>query len=393
MALATLTTLTPVHIGSGQTLKKGFDFIQEGNRIGFLDLDKVIRLIGSDSIPQLSAAIEKGEPLSDFLRKGRGFKNFGLEDIVHRIADAKNIATHVTELKEQYFTSIKGVCIPGSSLKGAIKTAIWETLTNEEFLKTLERKDFGFENRRKNKWEWNDQAIEKKLFGKNANEKSTRFLRIGDCHFENVQTQVFEVGIYNAYRSNWDFKNGNNILAEVIPAGASSLFEIKFDDLLLKTNKTKYPEDWVDTHTHFISGSTSDFCGMINSYTKNLLNWEFEDLQTNGFDKHVEGETMLNELERVYKFVSDAENSLNNQAFIRIGGSNGWKFTTGGWTTKPDVPLSDDEFGDLRKTIQRRDYSDMGFWPKTRKMTVTGIPFGFVKISFSKNNVEKSTSS
>jgi hypothetical protein len=82
MATATLTTLTPVHVGSGQTLKKGFDFIQEGNKIGFLDLDKIVNLIGVDSIPQLSAAIEKGEPLGDFLRKGRGFKSFKLEDII-----------------------------------------------------------------------------------------------------------------------------------------------------------------------------------------------------------------------------------------------------------------------------------------------------------------------
>ncbi len=376
MAIATLTTLTPVHIGSGQTLKKGFDFIQEGNRIGFLNLDKMVNLIGKDSIPQLSAAIERGEPLGEFLRKDRGFKDFKLEDISHRVSDAVKISVTATELKEQYHTSMKGACIPGSSLKGSIKTALWESLVTESFLSTLQRADFGFIPK------WKDATIEKKLFGQNANEKSTRFLKIGDCHFETVPTQVHEVGIYNAYRDHWKFKQGNNFLAEVIPAQVTAQVEIKFDKTLLDRNTDKYPEKWNNTDTHFITEDISGMCLLLNNYMKTLLQWEFDDLEKSGFDGEQEGQAMLDALDSMYQQIETIEKSNSKQGILRIGGNSGWKFTTGGWITKPAVPISDDDFHQLRRTIQKRDYSGMELWPKTRKMTTNGIPLGFVKIAF-----------
>ncbi|TKK65851.1 type III-A CRISPR-associated RAMP protein Csm5 [Ilyomonas limi] len=376
MAKATFTTLTPVHVGSGQTLRKGFDFIQEGNKIGFLDIDKIVNLIGSDSIPQLSAAIEKGEPLGEFLRKGRGFKNYKLEDICVRIAEAVNVSANTTELKEHYRVSIKGACIPGSSLKGAIKTAIWESLATDDFLNALKRTDFGFPPK------WKDATVDKKLFGQNANEKSTRFLKVGDCHFTDIPTQICEVGIYNAYRKSWDFKNGNSFLAEVIPAHSTAQTEIKLDRLLLKCNIERYGEKWQATDTSFITEDIHLFCERINTYTKTLINWEFMDLENNGFDREKEGERMLDTLNSVYKQIEEIEKKQSNETILRVGGSSGWKFTTGGWITKPAVPISDEDYLQLRRTIQKRDYSNMDFWPKTRKMTIGGIALGFVKISF-----------
>ncbi len=383
MLTVTLTTLTPVHIGSGQTLKKGFDFLLEGNKVGFMDLDKIVSFIGEDYISQLSASIERGESLGTFLREGRGFKHLELKDISSRIADGVYLSPTVAELKEQYHTSIKGACIPGSSLKGAIKTAIWDSLTNDDFFNSLQSKDFGFLNQKKVVEKWKDATIEKKLFGPNANEKSTRFLKIGDCHFEATSTQVHEVGIYNAYRGGyWDFKKGNNFLAEVIPAKASAQLEIKIDEQLLQRNTSRYHEKWERTNTDFVSNGFAGLCQLINSYTKNLLDWEFEDLETNGFDKEEAGENMLDNLNIIYKSIDAIEQKKCNEAILRIGGNCGWKFTTSGWITKENAPLSEDDFYQLRKAIQKRDYSEMNFWPKTRKMTMQGVPLGFVKISF-----------
>lgn len=376
MATATLTTLTPVHVGSGQTLKKGFDFIQEGSWIGIIDIAKVVALIGEASIPQLSAAIEKGEPLGDFLKKGRGFKDQSLEKLSHRISKAVGISNSTTELKEQYRVALKGPCIPGSSIKGAIKTALFNEATTDSFLTSLQPGDL--KNRR---GKWDDETVEKKIFGPNANEKTTRFLKVGDAHFNDLQTEIREVGIYNAYRNNWDFKKGNSFLAEVIPANAPAVFEIKIDALLWERNKERYPEKWNTLSSAFIDENSSRLCQLINAFTKTTLAWEIEDLEGSGFDGSAEGEAMLDGLDEIYKQVTALAVEAR-EAIFRIGGNSGWRFTTGGWVTKQALAINDQDYMQLRRAVQKRDYSGMELWPKTRKMTTGGTPLGFVKISF-----------
>src|SRR5690606_9773978 len=109
---------------SGITYNRNIDFVQEGGKVGIVDANKVAELIGRDkeAIDQWVRAIEKSEPLLNFLRNGRGLRNIGIEDISERICLLKDTQHQASNLKEQYRTAIEGVCIPGSSLKGAIKT-------------------------------------------------------------------------------------------------------------------------------------------------------------------------------------------------------------------------------------------------------------------------------
>lgn len=374
MPTATLTTLTPVHIGSGQTLQHGFDFMKMDDRIGFIDIDKIVSIIGEKFIPQLTAQIEQRKPIMDL----PALRNRPLEDFSSNIAAAAGISSIAQELKAHYRTSLQGLCIPGSSIKGAIRTAIWETITTDEVTRSMRGTDL-----KNASGKWKDITIDRRLFGKDANTKSTRFLKVGDCAFGNQPADILEIGIYNALRNTWDFKN-EKLLAEVIPSKATASFTLKLDTLLLEKNIEKYPNEWNRTDTKYISEGTAAICRLLNKYLLRQLDFERGDLEEAGFDKEYEGERMLIELDNLYNQIQELEKDAAPAFVLRIGGHNGWNFTTGGWMKKEAIQsrLSEGEISNLRRTIQKKDYGNMVLWPKTRKMTTTGIPLGFVKISF-----------
>lgn len=377
MAIVTLRTLTPVHIGSGQKLIRNLDFTVEQNRVGFIDLGKVANLIGFENINQLTAVLESKKSIPEFLRKGRGISNLKLEDFCSKVSDYKASNSNANELKEHYATSLKGICIPGSSMKGAIKTSLWETLATKEKQKNWSQRDYGHVKEER-LIKFSSDFIDKKLFGSNANEKTTRFLKIGDVHFSDVITSVFEVGVYNAGYNDWSFKNGQSFLAECIPANTKSTFELKLDKKLFEKNNSVYPEKWKNKFTDFITHDIDFFYLILNQYISRQLGYEIEELKNGGFAEDVEGETMLGELSNIKNEVDALIREKKSSAIVRIGGNNGWNFTTGGWVKASSI--QDKDYSNLRKKIQRGREYNMNLWPKTRKMTTGGIPFGFVKI-------------
>lgn len=375
---ATLTTLTPVHIGNGQTLNKNIDFAQDGDKIGFFDLNKIISLIGIDQIDQLTNTIEQNKPILYFLRKERGLKN-GMEDFCDRICSVKNISTSTTQLKEQYRTSLKGVCTPGSSLKGAMKTAIWSYQANEVFLNTVKTDDLGVWKKKRgtDKWQWKDEQVDKRMFGKNANEKTTRFLKIGDTHFTDLQTDIYECIILNKYGESWEIKD-EKILLEVIPPGSVSTVEIKIDESLFKKNNEIYPQVWGRKGTDFIKANILPLFKIVNSSTRHLIDvMELWDLEKENLGQ-IGNQLVMN----LKTFLSSIDSCQANECIIRVGANSGWNFTTGGWVKAiPEENMSSDDLADLRYEIQKKNYPEDDIWPKTRKVASTGIPFGFVKIT------------
>jgi hypothetical protein len=121
--------------------------------------------------------------------------------------------------------------------------------------------------------------------------------------------------------------------------------------------------------------SKEDLEALIKEQSQEELTEEINDLKDNQLNSFNEGRLFLSELIKI-------KETLNNGVVVvRLGGHVGWNFTTGGWVKFLDEKqLPDPDFKSLRKTIQRRDYSNMDFWPKTRKATSHGLPLGFVKL-------------
>ncbi|MES2648156.1 MAG: type III-A CRISPR-associated RAMP protein Csm5 [Bacteroidota bacterium] len=388
MANATLTALTPVHVGNGQKLFRNFDFIVEENRVGFVDIERVASLIGNDpqSILQLTNAIEKKQPILEFLTKGRGIKNVTLEQICFKILKLEGYSEiNTSELKEQYYTAVKGPCIPGSSLKGALRTGILKYLTSEN------RNTTDQQHQLINKIEWGarpDQVfktLEKELFGNDANSKTTRFLTIGDIQFENLKTEVQELSyenLRNDVTKDWEFEQRKAQLVECIPADSSTSFQFKIDLELAATytafrNRAIQAERNVRMEplrdlTVYGKGEI-DFLKNINEATISSLTYDY-----NKLDGMMMNETYLEKLDYI---LTTAEQCRDGEAVVRVGGHSGWNFITNRWMIYNEEVLPDSMYDRLRAKAQKTDkYLHMKMFPKTRKLTQSATPLGFIKI-------------
>ena len=383
---ATLTTLTPVHIGNGTTYNKNIDFIQSGKNIGIVDEEKVLQIIGEENIHQWVASINKGGDAFILLLKQRGWTEDKLDAISSRIDNLINLNNKSTQLKEIYRTPIKGITIPGSSIKGSIKTAVLNSFMSNEFLantavndlkKWKEKKDPNTGKLIPTNVKWSDAKIDKKIFGQNANEKSTRFLKVFDAHFGEIQANVYEMQILDAFHDGWRFKPGQQVLLEAIPSGSVADIDITIDTLLLNKNIQLNPSLWSDDKIHFLLNGINGLCKIVNDFTKSLIKYDYNSLKEESLSDA--GITMLNnavEIHKIFKTLGE------NEMILRVGGNSGYLFTTGQWVENNGFKISPEDFQNLRKNIQKRDYSDMDIWPKTRKISTDGQVFGFVKIKF-----------
>jgi len=66
-----LTTLTPVHIGTGRDLQGSTEYLwfDQNNEAVVLDDEKVLNILGEEQMSQWIACIDKGEPLMPLLRQ------------------------------------------------------------------------------------------------------------------------------------------------------------------------------------------------------------------------------------------------------------------------------------------------------------------------------------
>jgi len=390
MATATLTTLTPVHIGNGQKLLRNFDFIIQDGKVGFIDLAKIAKLIGEDktNINQLTRAIENKESIITFLQKGRGLNNIDLNDICYKIVPLKGFTNNNTgELKEQYFTAMKGPCIPGSSLKGSLKSGILKYLTSEKRNTEEQQKQLIGQIELQKRPDQVFSSLERTLFGNDANSKTTRFLMIGDIQFEENNREVHELSYENMRNEDnldWEFEQKKAQLIECIPANISAAFQFKINlDLAFTYNKMRETSLINDPRkkmsplkdlTVFGKGEI-DFLKNINDSTLTILQNDHNKLVQMGMPEDY--------LLEIQKLITMAESSKEGEAILRVGGHSGWNYITNRWMVyESEYALTNYDYAQIRKKVQRTDrYLHMNTFPKTRKVTQEGTLLGFVKIN------------
>lgn len=381
MATAKLTTLTPVHVGSGEKLLRNFDFIVQNGKVGFLDLKKVMDKIGYDRLPQLTAAIEKKE-VKAFLKSA--LPNASLEEVCSRVVKTSgHITQNTSELKTQFRTALEGTCIPGSSLKGSMRTAMVSYLTDSDRKSPAQQSELLRDVNWTDSKRVNFNRLDSKLFGDTANAKSTRFLTVGDIQFSDKDAEVQELSYINQLgNGEWEYENRKLQLVECVRKGATASFQLKLSlDLAAKYNQKRKElvslnaEDRTMAALKDLSFFNSDeegFLQNLNNYTRKLLSWDVQKLK----DLNAEPD-LIAALNDVLAIVEACQ---KGEAVLRVGGHNGWHFMTGRWMMYDANVFTDDMFDTMQAAAQRNTrYVGLQF-PKTRKMTDAGLPMGFVKI-------------
>lgn len=387
MAKVKIKTLTPVHIGSGRHLLKNTEFLIQGDKVGVVDEKKVVKIIGIENIDKWVNIINKGDSLLDYLKRRK--RDVTLEDVSNRIMTVYGSdVSNKQSLKEQLHNAKLLPMIPGSSIKGAIRTAVITKLVNDNTprVKKIINNKKGFFIKINPNWSWNlrdfqqtETAILNELlsgtFKMDANKNTFRFLQVSDFVFgDNTgdNTLANNMQVMNFYGNEWKFKQGSDQLTEMIGADCDAEGRILIKDEFLLANKNRRE---IKAETNFLS-SLKELFKIINNHTITLLESEISLWEE---DENSKDDVLDNYIENLKGLLDKSNNISENEAIIRIGGGSGWDSITGAWIKTNTDLLDNDEFDTLVNLLNKR--RDVEYFPKTRKIDEDGNMLGFVKIS------------
>jgi len=381
MSRATIITLTPVHVGSGKNYQHKIEYFTENNFVYIIDPEKLFYKISSD-IDLWIDLINKGESIKNFIKN----KRIDFQSIALRVCKLKSKIKKDKELHEQIFSSIKGFYIPGSSIKGAIKSCLLSYLASDcKLIDEIVINDL--KNDKKN---WSDKKIDDKFFGDGTNKKLTRFIKVGDAYFGDIETNVYYSEALNADKNCWIVNKGIANLYEAIPENKEAYFEMNFDDQLLRLNLQYLSNQFTSEPFMKFKNNFSVLPKVVNNETKKAIERELNFFDM--FQLPQEGEFYIKELKKILAII---EACNKNEFVVRVGSNSGYNFITYKWFD--DLPAfksfyGKDEYKNLRKEVQKnrfhKDYTNENFWPRTRKIASGGIPFGFVKISIIDDGID-----
>ncbi|MEW5827992.1 MAG: type III-A CRISPR-associated RAMP protein Csm5 [Chloroflexota bacterium] len=171
---ATIQTISPVHIGDGNTLRQNFDFVTHNGKTWRLNEDEILRTFETQLRPDRAGHYPTPGEL--VLRDPANFQNPALFRYILQ-GVARSGKTYA-ELRSFIKDSQDRPFFPGSSLKGALRTALAWTGWSEVNLRLSRRSDVG------NSKSWAARPLEKKLFGSDPNRDLLRALHVADLFGE-----------------------------------------------------------------------------------------------------------------------------------------------------------------------------------------------------------------
>ena len=365
-----IKTLTSVHIGSGEVLQIGSDFVKGkmGNNyvLAVVSPEKVLDLIGEEHLQDWVVAIERKESTGNVVK--RFAPNAKVEDYAKRIVLEWSEAHERDTLKEHIHNGQGKPYIPGSSIKGAIRTAILASLA--ENVNDAERKIDVSANGKKKA---NANKVEKELFGSDPNNDVFRFLQVGDAYFGECYTVSLRMVNINERTSKIFWDKSKSQMIEALPSEDITRFEMKLN--VEGYNKSKEKWSTIGDLPNIMSSYESLF-EAINNHTIRLLDFELEYWKERS-DRD-DSDKVECYLEKIESIKNEAQNcGKGKECVLRIGHGSGWNFITGGWARNLD------NFESLVVPVSRpnnQNYSEYDF-PKTRRVDDVCDLLGFVKLS------------
>lgn len=368
MSKIEIKTLTPIHIGSGRELSNNTEFLYFNDQKLFAVVDehKILDIIGEENINQWANIISENGSLLEYLLQRK--RLLEPNHIAQRMVKAqKGQFSQFKTLKEQLHDGRALPYIPGSSIKGAIRTAITATkaLDNKR-LASNNLKEF---NKRKHKEVFNAQLLEKKLFGDNPNKDIFRFLQVGDAYFEK-STTAMRANILNLYgNKKWEYKRDGHHLVECIPADSSTFFRIKTGNTSLQRQQIQ--NDVMEFSIHQLFDTIREHSRSL--IEKEIHFWE-DEIEATRYPESVD--QMMETLNWLY---DEIKSCSPEETILRIGFGSGWKFITGGWAIDRDI-MNDRTYYDFLRNVRKKNYPNDIPFPKSRKITEEGNVLGFVKL-------------
>lgn len=359
-----IQTLTPLHIGSGIELQGNFEYLHfpKEECLAVVDPEKVLKVLGEDHLEAWMTCIVENKSLMPVLQ---GYKSdLKATDVAIRTIHSPKAFTK--PIKEQMRLSGNNKpLLPGSSLKGALRTALFSKLLMDNKQLAKERRNFGNADFRGG-FRWSDQPLQKTFFGEDPNRDIFRLLQVGDSTFEKAETTAYKIETINKKFDRYEIKQELTQYVEAVPAGANAVARIQFNEALDKRARSNF-----NGNAHKLR--LDEFFPLINLHTIRLL----ED-DINYWDETVGNPDALadgvQEMERV---AAIANACAANECVVRVGWGSGFRSMTGDW----HGAMTDEDYDQLLKAIRPKHPLNLIF-PKSMRFVSGGTPLGFIKLSF-----------
>lgn len=419
-----LTTITPVAIGDGGTLSPLSDYIYDNGKIYLINHKEFEGLIkdvyeGENGKTQNKAIIDEfveSVSSNDSLRK---FIEENLDvnftkvcfdpSPVFGTSSSKEIKTCIKNGNQPY--------ISGSTIKGAIKGALFYYLLNQKGnnsvlrVKTFSDKVLAF----RDAWNLNEEFsyLDDYLFGISKNgKKNMSLFKVRDTELININSLAFYL-LERSYVVRRDIEGKNDKDVEVNTSNFSNemneqllalreqlkeqpselvqdLQEYVHSTFILETigkkeeatfeiliNKSKNGLDYIDGALNFLQEEEKAMLSLfekINQFSLALINQEIEDVPENRTETFEGYISFLSQ----QKIRIEEAISTNQTCYLRIGLGKTYFYSSIGLAIKQ---TDEEAFQKLRKIMNLRP--DQNLYPKTRTLLAeTQLPLGWVKLEY-----------
>ncbi len=357
-----IQTLTPIHVGSGVFLQFGTDFYtyKDGDdyMIGVVDDRKVLEAIGENHLNEWVNSIERGKDICELIKiyapslKPESYAKRMMVNFYSKSLNRSNT------LKECIHDGLGRPYIPGSSIKGAIRTCVLAEIMGKMNLPHIqdikELKD-----------------TEKKCFGSDPNSDVFRFLQVGDATFvKNCEVATMLVNI-NLTQSR-DLKDSSKKqLVEAIDQEMNSTLSLKLCSNYNSYSVSHDSSNSIKSLPNEMSSVGSLFA-TINTHTKKLLLDEIDIWSE--IEKEKNG--AVDYINNIGEILEVVESCKSNECVLRLGHASGWRFMTGAWT---EALPNFDKIIPPSSRPKNYNYEDYMF-PKTRRLDDENYILGFIKM-------------
>lgn len=361
-----VTILTPVSIGTGSEndWAQGADYIVKDNTIYLIDIASLVE--NGIDINKLSDILAMGDNSAVLSLVGKNLD--AIAKGKYPLPVSSNDPIKTTYKNDVYGTPV----IPGSSLKGAIRSILFKYLRGEG------------ENRNE------------MVFGSlNDGSDFMRFIKVTDL--EMTETSVYNTKLFNLqgqgeeWHGAWKHEtssssakfapSGFNTLYECIVPGAEGIGSIMFspqsfirreEEVQKGRIRKALPSTHAEEKKSILKGGMQTLFKIINDHTRSYLEKElhfFEEYHTDKVDKIIDSINLL-----LSEIPSD-----NSYALLKMSAGSGFHSITGDWKYDDfvDIGLYTNSDTPRKQDVGKHKY-------KSRRIVLDGENFcqmGFVKIS------------
>lgn len=373
-----LEILSPTHIGSGQEYG-AFDGVFQNGRWYLIDLKKVLERSKEDPTNLANAMMQSGFNWASWLQR----RNISPAEVYsYSVACPQNPGA--TKIRACIRDPFWRPYIPGSTLKGAIRTAVLEGLLTDES--------------RQRRQQWARHAVQKNQQGKHpdrryvarntlerglligkvsnrANESNydlLRALHIGDS--EPIDPEQAHIGLAWVHT----LRNGQlvqkraggeeyKMFLEWLPAGVQTHLTIRIDERLLEESYRR-ALGFNDSQVEILY----EFANACNERASAIVDHEGRFYEDYG----------LPTIAKFYQGLDERRQQVETQGgfLLNIGWGGGWEMKT---VTNPLTEGLDDEYRKIRQTYNLGHRNSATF-PKTRRIAYQGnqpfAPLGWVAL-------------